>query len=481
MKRILLLATALILPYILLSQVGIGTTSPNTSAALEIASTTQGMLAPRMAAAQRIAIETPATGLLVYDTDDDLFYYFNGGSWVPIGASEKRDNYKLVKSAADLADELTAGGGSEYLLNENFLYEINGTIALSNPINLNGAYLIGQDTNEDVLFYNGTGALFQTTAGGSIRNLLINTGGSDVFDITGTGTQSIVVNNTIFAGSSGMGLLSNLNVVFFNICQFVNNADGFEVTNITSFLMNNIFWNTSNSGTFLALNGTFDDVQIANGRVVADTGETGLDLTNNPVINISGSLNGVNFAGSGTRVDGYTTNSYTGYNFTNIWDVNCPGIPIETDETATGDINLSAVVGSGVTTSFTGTGTTSRRKVQGTTTSNNLFRFIKVDNNRIQYKGLRTRYFKVSASISFQSSANNTIYIFYLAKGSGTGNATVLEETKVYRQSGGTGDIGALSVLGTVELSPDDYIEVWAERYSGSGSVLTVSLNLVAN
>lgn len=69
------------------SQVGIGTVTPNASSALEIASTTAGLLAPRMTATQKTAIASPATGLLIYQTDGTAgFYYFNGTAWVPFGS-----------------------------------------------------------------------------------------------------------------------------------------------------------------------------------------------------------------------------------------------------------------------------------------------------------------------------------------------------------------------------------------------------------
>ena len=51
------------------AQVGIGTSSPNATAALDITSTTQGFLPPRMTAAQRDAITTPAQGLMIFCTD----------------------------------------------------------------------------------------------------------------------------------------------------------------------------------------------------------------------------------------------------------------------------------------------------------------------------------------------------------------------------------------------------------------------------
>ncbi|MFZ1678474.1 MAG: hypothetical protein WAT91_14435 [Saprospiraceae bacterium] len=49
--------------------VGIGTTSPSVTSILDITSTDKGVLIPRMTGAQRVAINSPATGLLVYQTD----------------------------------------------------------------------------------------------------------------------------------------------------------------------------------------------------------------------------------------------------------------------------------------------------------------------------------------------------------------------------------------------------------------------------
>src|SRR5688572_7557221 len=64
------------------AQVGIGTTTPNSSAKLEIVSTTQGVLFPRMTSAQREAIQNPAQGLFVFQTDGTQgLYYFDGRNW----------------------------------------------------------------------------------------------------------------------------------------------------------------------------------------------------------------------------------------------------------------------------------------------------------------------------------------------------------------------------------------------------------------
>lgn len=59
---------------------GIGTTSPNASALLEVRSTKKGVLIPRMTRAQRNAIASPAKGLLIFQTNGGAgFYYYNNG------------------------------------------------------------------------------------------------------------------------------------------------------------------------------------------------------------------------------------------------------------------------------------------------------------------------------------------------------------------------------------------------------------------
>lgn len=60
----------------------IGTASPNASAKVQIDSTTQGFLPPRMTSAQRTAISTPATGLMVYQTDGtEGVYVYTSAGW----------------------------------------------------------------------------------------------------------------------------------------------------------------------------------------------------------------------------------------------------------------------------------------------------------------------------------------------------------------------------------------------------------------
>mgnify|MGYP000850640853 CR=1 FL=1 len=61
--------------------VGIGTTSPSASSLLDVSSTTQGFLPPRMTGTQRDAISSPAAGLMVYNTTTNKLNFYNGSAW----------------------------------------------------------------------------------------------------------------------------------------------------------------------------------------------------------------------------------------------------------------------------------------------------------------------------------------------------------------------------------------------------------------
>ena len=67
------------------AQVGVNTNSPDASSALDIESTTGGILIPRLTDTQRDAILAPATGLMIYQTNQTSgFYFYDGTAWTKI-------------------------------------------------------------------------------------------------------------------------------------------------------------------------------------------------------------------------------------------------------------------------------------------------------------------------------------------------------------------------------------------------------------
>lgn len=93
--------------------VGIGTSNPNASARLEVNSTTQGILIPTLTSAQRSAINNPATGLLVFQTDGTPgFYYYTGVAWVNLTNGLPANNQGIAVSSNYGLTTTMAGTGS---------------------------------------------------------------------------------------------------------------------------------------------------------------------------------------------------------------------------------------------------------------------------------------------------------------------------------------------------------------------------------
>lgn len=103
-KKILALCYILVFTFpisiINAQNVGIGTNTPK--AALDVNSTTNGLLPPRMTFPQRNAIVNPEAGLIIYCTDCGLnggeLQYYNGASWFNINGNPASTNYVNLPS-----------------------------------------------------------------------------------------------------------------------------------------------------------------------------------------------------------------------------------------------------------------------------------------------------------------------------------------------------------------------------------------------
>ena len=91
MKKTLLILAVTLISFVAVNaqNVGINTTTPHPSSELDVTSTNKGFLAPRMTQAQRNSIASPATGLLIYQTDvTPGFYTYNGTAWTSMNNPE---------------------------------------------------------------------------------------------------------------------------------------------------------------------------------------------------------------------------------------------------------------------------------------------------------------------------------------------------------------------------------------------------------
>ena len=448
----LIFAILFVLSHTLLAQVGVGTITPDSSAIFDITSSDKGMLTPRLTTLQRTGISNPAEGLLVYDIDFNAFYYYESSSatWVTIGSVTKRDNHVIVKSEADLP----APSGGKITLDTNKLYEINGLIALSVPIDLNGAYLIGLDSNEDILLSVG-GTIFTGSTGGSIRNITLTAPGGSVFNLNNiSGTENLVIQSIIVANSGNVGTIQGYNMVFMNIVQFSGNTNGITYSNINDLLLSNQGWFGNNSGIYETFTGNFTLIEKLSGfsKVIAAT--AAMDVTGITSISGDAVLGSVVFSGGGNYING--NSPYSGYNFTKDWNVDCPGIPEETDKVSTGYIYFNSENNTTTDVILNNVPV----KMQGTTTAGEFFRMSDDSgmNGRIKYTGDKPRAFTVSCSATLERSSNGSrnIYSLIIYKNGSMVPSIISEQTFENGVSKGN-----FNLLGALTLSSNDYIEVY--------------------
>ena len=105
-----------------MAQTGIGTTTPDASAKLEVNATNKGFLPPRVtltSGTDNTTIPSPATGLLVYNTGNNPnlvagYYYWNGSNWATIATATGSGVYASYMRGSRTASQTTgiAAGGT---------------------------------------------------------------------------------------------------------------------------------------------------------------------------------------------------------------------------------------------------------------------------------------------------------------------------------------------------------------------------------
>lgn len=112
-------------------------------------------------------------------------------------------------------------------------------------------------------------------------------------------------------------------------------------------------------------------------------------------------------------------------------------------------------------------------KVLGITTAGLLSNFIHT-NNRIAFTGLIDTVFTITATISaIKIGGGVDPFTFYIAK-----NGVIEVKSHIGRELDPNGGAIALSIL--IELSKDDYVEVWAENNGSNADLRVTDMNLNA-
>ncbi|MFZ1683220.1 MAG: hypothetical protein WAU88_03725 [Candidatus Zixiibacteriota bacterium] len=191
MKRILFfLLVAVSAQFVNAQNVGIGTTSPNASAKLDISSTTQGLLIPRMTSTQRTNILTPADGLMVYDNTSDRLYQYQAGAWKTFN-----NNDYWATNGTDLYNtNLNVGIGNANPIEKLHVtgnIRVTGDLFSTGEITMNNATGTVQIQNAGVnkvfVQLSGDNLRMGTNSGNTTGNMVIRMNGNDRITINPSG------------------------------------------------------------------------------------------------------------------------------------------------------------------------------------------------------------------------------------------------------------------------------------------------------
>ncbi len=236
------------------NNIGIGTITPNASAALDITSTTKGLLTPRMTTTQRTAISTPAKGLLVYDTDLNALYHYNGAAWAAVGGSGGSFSLPYSGSIANAGDAFSitnTGNGSA----------ISGTAAANSVAAVEG------NSSATVGGYGVLGSSASATGFGVGG---INATGTAVYGFSGGGGIAL---RGVSTSGYGLSTSGNLRLTGGN----TNPAEGAVLTSVDA--LGNAVWKKSNVG-FSATDAANTAIPNSTNRKV-EFGTESFDNTNN--------------------------------------------------------------------------------------------------------------------------------------------------------------------------------------------------------
>jgi len=165
---------------------GIGTITPNASSILEVKSTTQGVLIPRMTAAQRNAIASPATGLMIFQTNNTPgFYYYDGSAWTAVAPKNANRTLSNLTSPTKINADLVPDSDN--------LRNIGAALAWKD-IFMKGKVYMGSTP------FLSNGGLDNVFAGSNAG--IVNSGSENTFVGALTGFNNTAAGNNTFIGSS---------------------------------------------------------------------------------------------------------------------------------------------------------------------------------------------------------------------------------------------------------------------------------------
>lgn len=208
-----------------MAQVGIGTTTPDPSAQLEVQSTSKGLLIPRVTSTGNVA--NPAEGLLVYQTSAPIgIYVYRAGSWGRLTTTADGSGSSsgaIIPYTSGLPVTMRGGTGSSVSLvgfgnSSSNIYVINSTIDLSGGggSSLNFAFPVSRAGTITSIsgFFSNVASVAVTGTVTITAQLYQATSSSNSFTAMSGGSVTLTpsLTGTVAAGTVASAVTSNLSI-----------------------------------------------------------------------------------------------------------------------------------------------------------------------------------------------------------------------------------------------------------------------------
>ena len=355
------------------------------------------------------------------------------------------------------------------------------TLFFPNEINLAGNRLsfaedcciLGTSSETSKITSNlGDGIALITSVGSlAIQNISLEClplGGGDVpivFNLNGISEAGAAIDwilvNII---DSNIGSIQNyLNAIFLN-CAFIGSTQGVTFNGtFDSIVFEGCIFRNGISGTCITIPSTTTinrRLRIENTPIVATGANVGLNVSTSASIPVEGYIaKFVNFSGGGSYLVGVQPND------NKALFLECRGVQNSASISEYYMINNATVTVIPNTTTFV--------KIAGTTLSGTYVQRFTNTNNRATYTGALTKYFKVDAVLS-ANSGNNQLLIVRIAK-----NGTTIASSENQITTSGAGRSENIKSQTIVELSTNDYIEVFMQNSTATTNITVSELNVI--
>lgn len=299
--------------------VGIGNVLPDPSAALDVETTNKGILFPRLTTAQKLLISSPATGLILFDTDKKSLAQRSPTEWrtLATNADTDHDVFSELDIGIESGGTVTIQSG-RYVLKKGFTTTNKWKTAPGANVTIESF-----DRNNTIITYTGNGTFldFTSVASATINNIqmILTDNAANLYTHSG----GLFAGNTFFVDWTGGTVTGKIGNSTNGFAVVINNSimtgflNGITLENVQFSELSTLNWTSkgTGTGTMFAYKGTGQGHSLSGvARLAIGANETLIDAETTIVAGIAVlNIEKWNKVGTGDYFPTVTTKNITAF------------------------------------------------------------------------------------------------------------------------------------------------------------------------